>query len=208
MKRCIVSCLLTMFCLLGYAQEDAYLVKLCDDLKQIRLNHASTKILNQIVMEWSADKQPKITLMDEINGNPDSEYRGKGAHKFRINQVVTYVYGNQNVSMRSKGDYFNSTETDILYSAIEKSIKRGKTVSYIVKDHEGTQEFFFVAYNPKSVFTVMVNGHVATQKGEGIQYFKLEKVKKQDAIRISITFNEKNGYDYESFVIINHNPQK
>lgn len=208
MKRCFVSLLFAVFCCVGYAQEDSYLLKLCENVKQIRQNHSSEKILNQMVAEWSGDHQPKITLMDEIKGDPINEYRGKGSHHFKMNQLVTDVYGNQNVSMRSKGDYFNSTEVGIFYSAIEKNVKRGKTVSYELKEHEGTQEFFFVSYNPKSLFTVKVNGIVAEQKGDGIQYFKMKDVKKNDVIRFSITYDLKNSSNYESFVVLNHNPQK
>ena len=104
-----------------HAQEDAYIVKMVDDLMAIRNAKASSDALNKTVIDWSMSSSPKITLMDEIKRDSENEYQGKSANKFKINQVVTHVYSRQNTGMVSKGDYFNSTEKDIYYSAIEKS---------------------------------------------------------------------------------------
>ena len=190
-----------------YAQEDEHLKKMAEDLMAIRKAKASEKILNEFVIKWSASGKPKITLMDEIQRDQNNEHRGNGANKFKMNQMVTYVYGRQNIGMVSKGDYFNSTEKDICYSAIEKNVKKKATVTYTLTGHVGAQEFVFMSFNPKTKFSAKVNGKSAQSVSgrDGILWIKLPKVKKGDKITFSIT-NESDSN--ESFVILSHNPQK
>ena len=189
----------------SYAQEDAHLKEMTKGILQIRKVKTSKDALNKTVADWSAANQPKITLMDEIERDTEHEFWGNGANKFKINQVVTYVYSRQNTGMVSKGDYFNSTEKDVFYSVIEKNVKKGETVSYTLTGHVGTQEFVFISYNPKTKFTAVVNGKNASQTEEGVKYIKIGKVSKNDKITFSIR-NESSSN--ESFVILNHNPQK
>jgi hypothetical protein len=187
-----------------YAQEDANLKEMTKDLLAIRKAKASNNVLNTAVLNWSASGKPKMTLMDEIRRDKDNEYRGNGANRFKMNQVVTHVYSRQNTGMVSKGDYFNSTEKDVYYSAIEKTIKKGCIATYTLVGHVGEQEFVFVSFNPNTQFTATVNG-VSTLSKDGVAVVKLPKVEKED----TITFSIKNGPgSNESFVILNHNPQK
>ena len=190
-----------------YSQEDAYLKKLTDDILTIRNAKASNKALNKAVLEWSASDKPKITLMDEIQRDKKNEYRGNGANKFKVNQIVTHVYNRQNIGMASKGDYFNSTEKDVFYSATEKTIKGNSKVEYTLSGHIGKQELVFIAFNPNGKFTVNVNGKPSKkiEGKKGVCHYILDKVKKEDKIVFSIS-NESNSN--ESFVILNHNPQK
>ena len=198
--------MVALFAHLGcYAQEDAHLKKLTDDLIALRKAKASKNVLNNAVIEWSASGSPKITLMDNIGRDPDNEYRGNGANLFKMNQVVTYVYSRQNTGMVSKGDFFNSTEKDIFYSAIEKTIKKGCIATYTLTGHIGKQEFIFMSFNPKTPFSVQVNSKEAEVLAQGVRSVALDPVTNNDTIVISIK-NESSSN--ESFVILNHNPQK
>ena len=189
-----------------YSQDDAYLKKMIDDLLMMRKEKASNNILNKTVLDWSASGKPKITLMDEVQCDKNNEYRGNGANKFKINQVVTHVYSRQNTGMVSKGDYFNSTEKDVYYSVIEKTIKKGCTATYTLIGHVGFQEFVFLSFYPKTRFSAMVNGKSAQPVSgkEGILYIRIPQVKKGESVSFSIS-NESGSN--ESFVILNHNPQ-
>lgn len=198
----VIGLLISVSC---RAQEDSYLKLLKEGVLQVRNAKASSNVLNKTVMDWSGVNRPKITLMDEIERDTKHEFRGNGANKFKMNQVVTYVYSRQNTGMVSKGDYFNSTEKDVLYSVIEKNVKSKQTATYTLTGHLGMQEFVFVSYNPKTNFSATVNGKSATEKEKGVQTIRIDHVKKSDTITFSITNNS--GYD-ESFVILNHNPQK
>lgn len=205
-KRFILSTVVSVLASIGsLAQSDSYLMKLTEGVVEIRKSKSSKEKLNHMVAQWSATDSPKITLMDEMNNDTEHEFRGSGTNKFQMNKVVTFVYGNQNTNMVSKGDYFNSTEKDVFYSAIEKTVKKKQTVTYTLTGHIGIQEFVFVSYDPKTVFTATVNGEKAIPIGEGIQYLKIGKVGENDEIVFSIK-NESSSN--ESFVILNHNPQQ
>lgn len=190
-----------------YAQEDAHLKRMTDDLLQLRKQNVSSDALNKIVVGWSVSQKPKITLMDEIKRDITNEFRGKGANKFKMNQIVTHVYNRQNTGMVSKGDYFNSTEKDIYYSAIEKNIRGKSTATYTLTGHVGVQEFVFMSFNPKTKFSARVCGMVAKPIAgkSGTLSVKLPKVTKDKKIEFAIT-NESGSN--ESFIILNHNPQK
>ena len=185
---------------------DTYLSKLTEDVKTIRKKKATKDILNKTVLNWSAVGKPKITLMDEIKRH-DGEYRGKDVFKFKMNQLVYHVHDRQNAKMVSKGDYFNSTELDVYYSAIEKTVKRGKTVTYSITGHAGRQEFVFISFNPKSRFIVKVNGALAEDLGDGVWHADVNNVDTDDTITFSIALEANNSNECESFVILNHNPQ-
>lgn len=204
MRRLCYVVLGLLACMSSHAQEDAQLKKLTERVVQLQKAKASNSALNKAVIDLSASGCPKITLMDEIKKN-DNEYRGDGANKFKMNQVVTYVYSRQNTGMVSKGDYFHSTEKDVYYSSIEKTVKKGCTVTYTLTGHVGGQEFVFVSFSPNSDYTAKVNGQTATVKGGGVQHIKIGKVKKEDTITFSITNNSSGN---ESFVVLNYNPQK
>lgn len=200
----LLTGILMMVAIPCYPQDDVNLRKMTDDLLMLRKAKASNKVLNKMVLDWSASGKPKITLMDEIKRDNSHEYRGSGANQFKMNQMVTYVYSRQNTVMTSKGDYFNSTEKDIFYSAIEKSIKGKSTAEYTLSGHVGPQEFVFVSFNPNTQYTATVNGR-STKSVKGVAVIKLPKTKKEDKLTISLC-NE--SASHESFVILNHNPQK
>ena len=186
---------------------DTYLSKMTEDVKTIRKKKASKDILNKTVLNWSAAGMPKITLMDEIKRD-EGEYKGKDVFKFKMNQLVYHVHDRQNTKMVSKGDYFNSNEKNVFYSAIEKTVKRGHTVTYKITGHAGKQEFVFIAYNPKSHLSATVNNVPAKSLGDGVWAIVLDKVKASDTITMSITLDAQDAAQYESFIILNHNPQK
>ena len=207
MKKIFVIAIGILLAIPVHAQRDAYLKKLMDGVKEVRKASASKSILNKTFIDWSADGNPKITLMDEIKRD-ENEYKGKDIHKFKLNQLVTYVYGRQNVGMVSKGDYFNSREKGIYYSMIEKNIERGKTVSYTITGHQGNQEIVIIPFVASTQYTATINGKKAENKGDGVQYAYIGKVTPQTQITVSITSNGSNKEVYDSFVILNYNPQR
>jgi len=192
-------------CFSSHAQVDSHLRKLAEGLFEIRKEKSSDKVLKKMATAWSSSQNPKIALMDDIKCDSQNEYQGKTVNRFKVNKLVARVYSSQNTGVYSKGEYFNSTERDIYYSAIEKTIKKKKTVTYRLTGHIGKQEFFVVPYHADTKFVITVNGKLATVGPDGEQYFVLPNVSKNDIMVFSIT-NQSN-ID-ESFVILNHNPQK
>lgn len=206
MKKRLTLLIMAVCCISGYAQEDAYLKQLTKELVSIRTQKVSEAALRTAVVNWSASERPKITIMDDVGFDRAAECRGSDANSFKVNQLVTRVYKRQNMTMVSKGEYFNSTERDIHYSAIEKTIKKGCTATYTLTGHVGRQEFVLMSFNPKSRFKATVNGREARETDvPGVMTVDIGKVRREDKIVITIS-NLSSGN--ESFVILNHNPQK
>lgn len=204
-KTFILTGLLCLTAAFPCLAQDTGLAEMAGEV--IALRKATKEARNQAVVSLSAASKPKITLMDEVRKH-DNEYKGKNANQFKMNQVVTYVYGRQNQTMASKGDYFNSNEKDIHYSAIEKSVKKGASVTYTITGHSGDQQFIIIPFSPKTVFNATVNGTKAEPWRDGAKSVTLKGVRKDDTLSITIDYSASNKAAYESFVILNHNPQE
>ena len=184
-------------------QRDAHLARLADGVKQLRARKADKKTLNRMVLEWSKAGMPKLTLMDEIEPHRGEQSGASG--QFSLNKVVTYVYARQNQGMVAKGEFFNSTEQGVYYSAIEKTVAARQTVSYAIAGHRGPQEFFIVSYEAAAPYTATIGGKGVADLGQGVKTASLPAVGSDQTITLTIT----NSADHPvSFVILNHNPQK
>lgn len=188
----------------GLAQ-DQYMSVIMQNVTRLRKSEKGKH--DEAVLALSATNCPKITLMDELKRS-EGEYRGSKANKFKMNQVVAHVYNRQNPKMVSKGDFFDSREKDVHYSVIEKSVQKGATVTYKISGHVGTQEFSFIPFDAKTKYTAFVNGHKAEIIGDGIQFIRLDNVYRNDTITFSLHLDARNNGECESFVILNHNPQR
>lgn len=156
--------------------------------------------------------------MDEIKWVGDeeekaNEVKGSKGNRFKLNQVVAYVYKKQNHMLESKGDMLNGNEKDIHYSLIEKSVKRGGKVTYQIKGRSGEQDFMFIPYNRKSLFvvTMYVDGkRVERKEGPDACQIHLSRLSPRQAIIFSINFldDKANKEAVESFAILNYNQQK
>ena len=197
-------------------QTDSYLQDIAKVVKELRKSNNATR--NSAITALSADKKPKVTLMDEIKwagGEEEkaNEVKGAAGNRFKLNQVVAYVYKKQNHMIESKSDMMNGKEIDIHYSLIEKSIKRGGKVTYQLKGRSGEQDFVFVPFNPKSIFivTMYVDGKkVDIKEGADACQIHLSHLSNRQTITFSIDYlDDKANKDVvESFAILNYNQQK
>lgn len=210
LKRLLMIISMCSLCSLCEAQQDAHLRELT---KQVISLRGANKKSRENLAEKMGKSPIKIVLMDEIRQDAN-EYVGKDAFLFWLNQIVANVYSHQHVMLVSKGEYYNSTEKGIYYSAIEKSVQSGKTVSYQITGHIGNQEYVILSFHPDSKFRVSVklNGSMKIQSGEikGQWSFTLPQVKVRDMMTLQITSLSptKNKNAFESFAILNFNPQK
>lgn len=211
----VLKCLLLIIflfslCSLCEAQQDSHLRELTAQVVSLR---GANKKGRELVAEKMVKSSEKIVLMDEIRPD-DNEFVGRNAFLFLLNPVVANVYSHQHAMLVSKGEYYNSTEKGIHYSAIEKSVQLGKTVSYQITGHIGNQEYVILSFHPDSKFKVSVklNGNMKCQSGEvkGQWSFTLPQVKARDTMTLQISSlpSKKNKASFESFAILNHNPQK
>ena len=213
MRKLSICMLLLSFFIIQptHAQEDQYLKNIADVIKGFR--KSGKKAQEKAITTFSEIGQPKITLMSDAKGN-NNEYKGKKANKFRFNQVVAKVYAIQNTKFEISDIYLLSTEKGIYYSGIEKNIKLGEKNTYSISGHIGVQEFVFIPYNQKTKFTVEIyinDKLVYNETGTDMLTKKLDKsVTANDVIKFAITYPKEspNSSSFESFVILNHNPQQ
>lgn len=219
MRRFIVITFLSVAnFMLSQAQEhtDNYLQDITKVVKELRKGNNSVR--NSVIATLSADEKPKITLMDEIKwaGNKEEkadEVKGAKGNRFKLNQIVAYVYKKQNHQLESKTDMLNGNEKDIHYALIEKSVKRGGKITYQIRGRKGEQDFVFIPYNPKSKYVVSMysNGiKTGSKEGTDICQIHLKSLSNMQIITFSINYlNDKENKDHvESFAILNYNPQK
>ncbi len=215
-KKLIFTLLSFTFFMVSPAQEqtDNYLQDIARVVKELRKSNNSTR--NSAITTLSAGQ--KLTLMDEIKWAGDeeektNEVKGAKGNRFKLNQVVAYVYKKQNHMLESKGDMLNGNEKDIHYSLIEKSIKRGGKATYQLKGRSGDQDFVFVPYNAKSIFvvTMYVDGKKVDRKeGPDACQIHLDGLSRRQTITFSINYldDKANKDAIESFAILNYNQQK
>ena len=217
-KKVILTFLLAVCSMWSFAQGqvDSYLQDMTKVVKELR--KGSNVARNAAVSTLSADKKPKITLMDEVQwaGGAEekaNEVKGAKGNRFKLNQVIAYVYKKQNHQLETKSNMLNGNERDIHYCAIEKSVKLGGKLTYQIKGHAGSQDFVFVPFNPKTqyVVKVSVDGTLAGWKeATDVWQIHLPRLTRQQTITISIEYlnNKVNKDQVESFAILNYNPQK
>lgn len=198
---------------LAQEQTASYLQNLTKIVKDLRKSNNTVR--NSAIATLSAGS--KITLMDEIKWASDEEgkadeVRGGKGNRFKLNQIVAYVYKKQNHQLESKSNMLNGNEKDIHYSLIEKSVKRGGKITYEIKGRSGEQDFVFIPFNPKSKYVIYMSiGKTIIRKdASDVCTIHLDEVSRKLPITFSITYlDDKGNKDLvESFAILNFNPQK
>ena len=215
-KKLVFTLLLGAAFMVSQAQTDNYLQNIAKVVKELRKSDNSAR--NSVIATLSAVQNPKVTLMDEIRWAGDkeekaNEVKGAKGNRFKLNQVVAYVYKKQNHLLESKGDMLNGNEKDIHYSLIEKSVKRGGKVTYMTGGRKGEQDFIFIPFNPKSryVVTMYVDGSKVDRKeGSDASQIHLNRISPKQIITFSINYldDKANIGAVESFAILNYNQQK
>ena len=212
-RKLLLTMLLSVGFVLVQAQTDSYLYEISKIVKEMRKDNNSVR--NSAISRLSAASKPKVTLMDEIKwaGSEEekaNEVKGVKGNRFKLNQVITYVYKKQNQLLESKGDMLNGNELDIHYAVIEKSVKRGSKVTYMIKGREGMQTFFIIPHNPNSKYEVYMQGKCYKANDDGDCHIPSFMVPRGQVITFSISYlDDKANKDLiESFAILNYNPQK
>lgn len=209
MKKVLFMMLTLLMCIGVQAQENQYLRDLTEAVKGLRKD--KDKAHKQFIKSLSSSNKPKISLMDDVKSEGD-EFKGNDANRFRLNQAVVNVYDNQNQILTSKDDgMLSSKERGIHYSAIEKSIKKGGTVKLSFTGHIGRQDFSVIAYSPTTKFKITISDgwhNPVVKMGVGDASVESYSVLRNNIVTITIEYIEDNKDSFESFAIINYNPQK
>lgn len=211
MRKVLFVMLTLLMCMGVQAQENQYLRDLTEAVKGLR--KGNDKVRKQFETSLSSIDKPKISLMDDVKSEGD-EFKGNDANRFRLNQSIVNVYDKQNLTLTSKDDgMLSSKERGIYYSAIEKSIKKGGTIKCSYTGHIGKQEVSVISYHPTAYFKVTVSDgwhSPVVKEGIGNVVIGSYPVPKNNTVIITIEYIEdkSNKDSFESFAILNYNPQK
>ena len=211
MRNVCLTMLTLLLCMGVQAQENQYLRDLTEAIKGLR--KGNDKVRKQFETSLSSSGKPKISLMDDVKSWGD-EFKGNDANRFRLNQAVVNVYDKQNQTLTSKDDgMFSSKERGIYYSAIEKSIKKGGTIQCSITGHIGQQEFSVIAYHPTAKFKLTISDdwhNPVTKEGVGDVSLESYRVFGNNTVTITIEYvgDSTNRDSFDSFAIVNYNPQK
>ena len=211
MRKLIMTMLTLLLCMGVQAQENQYLRDLTEAVKGLR--KGNDKVRKQFETSLSSSDKPKISLMDDIKSEGD-EFKGNNANQFRLNQAVVNAYDRQNHTLISKdGGMLSSNERGIYYSAIEKSIKKGGTFKCSFTGHIGKQEVSVISYHPTAKFKVIVSDgwhNLVTKEGVGNVSVESYRVLSNNTVTITIEYigDSSNRDSFDSFAIVNYNPQK
>lgn len=211
MRKIFLMMLALFLCVGVQAQENQYLRELTEAVKGLR--RGNDKVRRQFETSLSSSGKPKIALMDDVNSEGD-EFKGNDANQFRLNQAVVNVYDRQNHTLMSKdGGMLSSKERGIYYSAIEKSIKKGGTITCSFTGHIGQQEVAVISYHPTAKFKVTISDgwhNPVTKEGVGTVSVESYRVLRNNTVTITIEYvgDSSNKDSFDSFAIVNYNPQK
>ena len=207
MKK-LVLFLLVGIALFGqaFAQEktDAELQKLINTVATLR--KTDSKAWDKALADFEKDKL--WTMMDETERH-DNEYWLVGDNQFKLNALLSKC--KRYDKKMTPGDFLNGNDPNFNYSLIERSVKKGSTVSYELSYREGQQTFVVMPYEKNSTLSVTATrngktvGTTRTDADGNVILSIDDKMAKSDKLCISIT--NKSGNDMP-IVIINHNTRK
>lgn len=187
----------------------AFAQKEIDELQQLMnivssLRHSNERTWNKALESFQSDSL--WTMMDEIERD-DNECWLVGKRQFKLNPILNRCSGYDQKVVR--GDFLNGNSPNYNYSLIERSVKKGCSVSYEMSYREGKQIFVVMPYEKnkgslqvKAFLNGRTTGMSFSDKDGNLILSINEDIKLSDTIRLVISnFSDSNM----PFVIINYN---
>lgn len=182
--------------------KDKELASLVDVVKTLR--NPSKDYFNQATQKLQADD--KWTSMNETGDLQPTECKpSEKIPSFKLNRILTNVAKTQK-RVSTTGTMLNGEDARYNYSLYERSLKKGKSATYMLRKRSGKQTFVLVPYIKKrGRLSVLVNGKVpvTTEQEDGTVLCSFDSQEKD----ISLTVVNKSGSAL-SFVILNHNSRE
>lgn len=203
MKKLVLLCL--VFCAMtAFAQKvemDKELTSLVDAVKILRTpGEGSYNRAKQLLM---ADT--KWTPMNETGDLQPTECRPSETPGFKLNRMMTSI-GKERKHVVTKSDMLNGEDARYSYSLYERSLKKGKSATYSLKNRKGKQTIVLVPYSEKKgSLTLKVNGKKPTvaEQEDGTLVCAFNATGKE----LSLSVSNQSGAPL-SFVILNYNSRK
>lgn len=196
---CIVLILMLAVPQKASAQYNAEMEKLIRLTTSMRDQSKRAQVLDEL------RNDEKWTLMDELSVDMNECTYGDKVDMFGVNDIAAEIAQKDKGIINSGGRFKHSADGKHQYSFIELTARAGKTITYDVRGHAGTQHIAIVPFDKSRQYTAVffsdgdeLTAH--TQK-DGISYFTVE-VGKRGNYEFEIT---NNGSRNASFVVITYN---
>ena len=203
-KIYLIACVLC-WVVSSYAQDvkmDKELSSLVDVVKILR--NPSESNYNKATKLLKADE--KWTPMNETGDLKATECKAsENTATFKLNRILTSVMKEQK-RVSTTGTMLNGEDSRYNYSLYERSLKKGKSATYKLKNRCGTQTFVLVPYTKrKGGLSILVDGKkpAMTEQEDGTLICSFYSSGKE----ISLAVTNKSGTAL-SFVLLNHNSRK
>ena len=124
---------------------------------------------------------------------------------FRLNRLLTSI-ANEKKRVITTGTMLNGEDSRYNYSLYERSLKKGKSATYLLRNRSGKQTLVLVPFlKKKGCLSILVNGKKpsVTEGLDGTLVCSFDSSEKE----ISFTVTNKSGAAL-SFVLLNHNSRK
>lgn len=185
-----------------FAQNDAELKKLIRLTTTMRDQSKRAEVLREL------KDDDKWTLMDELKMDQNECSYSDKVNMFGINDIATEIAQREKGIVNVGGRFKHSADGKHHYSFIELTAKAGKTISYNVKDHKGTQTVVVVPFDKKCKYSAVCISDGKELKAhsveDGVSYF-------------TVSVGKRGNYEFEisnestknaSFAVITYNPMK
>ena len=209
LKKCVdmMKYILPLFIALASltlnAQTDE-LNRLTDIVKSLQTG--DEKSYNEAVAKLATDKL--WTPMDELSVDRDVECRAsERVPGFRLNSALTNAESKERYQT-STGNHLNGADIRYNYSLFEKTLKKDKTVSYILPQRWGEQVIIIIPFKTQSKIEASAkvgdNAFINSPMNNGCIKLTGSVDKGQP---LNLTISNKSGENI-SYVIINYNSRK
>lgn len=201
MKKFILLIVVSLFGIVAKAQN-AELNKLTDIVSSLRTG--GEKAYKEAIARLAKDKE--WTPMDELGINKEAECKTSERPKgFKLNAVLTNAE-NAERYQTTTGNHLNGADSRYSYSLFEKTIKGGKSATYLLNERWGEQTFIVIPYSGNVSVVITSDNHKfqTTPIGNGAVKITGNAVKGKP-LKLSI---KNDGLENVSYVIINYNSRK
>ena len=168
------------------------------------LRNPSESNYNKATKLLKADE--KWTPMNETGDLKATECKAsENTATFKLNRILTSVMKEQK-RVSTTGTMLNGEDSRYNYSLYERSLKKGKSATYKLKNRCGTQTFVLVPYTKrKGSLSILVDSKkpTTTEQEDGTLICSFDSSGKE----ISLAVANKSGTAL-SFVLLNHNSRK
>lgn len=185
------------------ARADGELEKLVKDVLQLRSAGTDARVKASLEEDYRWTLMTEVGLWNEGECTFEDDYEVFSVNDFAVDIAERRVGQN-----RSAGLFCNGLDKQYQHSFIEKSLRAGASLSYVLPERSGMQEVVIVPYHTNASWTASLESggeNIASERTpDGCIRFKL-RAAADGILRLSL---RNDSPEAESVVILNYNSRQ